>query len=274
MKVPNDNSIAPALAELERAGTELWVGGVHDPGFGRKLTDPNHVAMTPVITIQSRGKRSTDGWYHPRTWHNQSAAALQVLAGNANPNIPKVGEVCIAAESLNGSDIQILTNLTHQLVHHANELTGTRDQSRDDYHNRHFSVLALTVGIKSELVENKGYAKLTATPKLKKTLKDVQLDMSAFDLFRTGEPPSKAKNKLMKWTCGCTISRNAVFLISMCHRCGHPFRYDDADKLVRTSLDLNLTAIRQHHKDLPAGEEKARLATWLIAIDKEGGIRR
>jgi hypothetical protein len=215
-------SIGPALAELERAYDEIAAWVTQNYGYVGSRLD-----RRPIITIQTKGKRKNDGWYKDHSWQSDTSAAVAVIAGN-RPSDQQVGEICIAAESLNKTADEILLNLTHQMVHHANQ---GQDQNQNDYHKYQFmstgSYMGLHVG---QLDSSHGYADILPKAQLTKCFQTIALDPSAFDYFRTTAPAETVKNKQMLWTCGCTKIRSASFIHNACDFCGNWFVYADKDK--------------------------------------------
>src|SRR6516164_2856773 len=114
-KVPEGNSLRPALAELERAFTQF--------AFLFKREMP-----LPVITVQTKGRRLAAGWFAPEKWqHNQREAGPAVLP-----------EINLCAEYLAASVEEIAHVLIHEMCHYANALEGIRDCAQNCYHNKHF----------------------------------------------------------------------------------------------------------------------------------------
>lgn len=239
------------IEELRRAYTQLlphfeetlnyW--HVHNPE-----DYPNSLKMPmPVITIQRKGRRkSTKGWYKTKMWDSDAAEAYNTLAGK---EIVSTDEICITAEALKDATAHdILTDLTHQMVHHyAAHNTYYRTLGKNDYHNTGFKGLAQRVGLTAELGTN-GYSDtVPATQRIKDVFDSINLDMNVFDMFRKQEGTDKRKgSKLKRWACKCTTARVATYLDSTCNRCGEKFTYDDKDKdelTIQDWLEKNNRAI-------------------------------
>lgn len=245
------NNLAPVIEELRRAYSVLKKE-VFDPRLGDLMTwDPDnrtwihhdednrrvHMPM-PVINVQARGRKHVDGWYKPESWDSLAAQAINVLGGKTQ-TIASTDEISIAAEALNRTPDEILTILTHQMVHHCAHhkyKNPQYTQNKNGYHNKAFENLALTVGLEAQPDGARGYAQTAIAPTyagkaLRHTFDAIALDKNVFDMNRKEAPERTFKgSKLKKWSCDCTNIRAAVLVRAMCGKCGQNFQYSDKDK--------------------------------------------
>jgi hypothetical protein len=192
----SEASIRPAIAELERAFTQLTVL------FKREMP-------LPVITIQTRGRRRALGWYDHRRWHNGQADG--------------VSEINLCAEYLRREVPDIIQVLLHEMIHYANALDGIEDCSRGQYHRKSFKARCDAVGLVCEKMGYRGWAKTSLGPELAETVTACGLDASVFSLFRTNRDQARGATRMKKWSCGCTTIRAAIEVDATCNRCKHRF---------------------------------------------------
>ena len=215
---PDDQSLRPAIAELERLFD--W--------FSDNLEFKQQVLPRPVITIQAAGRRKAYGWFASKAWQD-----------GCDNHVP---EINISAEHLARGIYDICNTLIHEMVHLSNYLAGDRDCSSNGYHTKkHFKSLAERVGLHCEKLDDginrHGFAFTSLTDQLKEKVDALDPDEDAFSLFRdlqreqkyVGEgwkPGDKKEPKLKKWSCGCTNVWSAVSVDAMCTagECGKPFK--------------------------------------------------
>lgn len=196
-KDARDTSIRPAIEELERAFRAFA------PLFGRELP-------LPVITIQTTGRASAYGWFHPAMWQ-----------GSDGGDLP---EINICAEHLSRGVEEIAETLIHEMSHFVNALEGVTDCNREQYHNKAFKDRAESVGLVVAKMGRHGWANTTLSPELRARVADLRLDPEAFALFRRRQARTAAVSRMRKWTCACpVIVRCAVELCATCDECGEPF---------------------------------------------------
>jgi hypothetical protein len=131
-------SIRPAIEEVERAFRELT------PLFKRDMP-------LPVITIQSRGRRSALGWFARDRWSNTKG---------------KLPEINICAEHLAQAPEDIAGVLIHEMCHYADALDGVRDCTVRRYHNENFKKRCDQIGLVCEKMRGRGWANTSLSPEL------------------------------------------------------------------------------------------------------------
>jgi hypothetical protein len=191
------NSLRPAIEELER----IYVAFA--PLFGRPMP-------LPVITIQSKGRKSALGWHCKDKWQN------------AEPG--KLAEINLCAEHLGRSVEEIAETMLHEMAHHANSLDGISDCTIRQYHNRHFKQRCEEIGLICQKHPSRGWATTSLSDGLKIRVATLNINANAFTLFRTTPSASKAETKMKKWRCSCTTVRAAVPVDAICKKCGLEFR--------------------------------------------------
>jgi hypothetical protein len=105
-------------------------------------------------------------------------------------------------------------------------MSGVRDRTKNDYHNRAFAARAEAMGLVVERDERRGWAHTSAGPALAGQIKALQIDESAFALSRdylAAGSTTKQTTRMRRWTCGCTLVRAAVEVVATCGKCGRPF---------------------------------------------------
>ena len=240
------NNLAPVIEELRNAFTALKAE-VFDPKFGSRwefddkgdyvqVEHPVVELPMPIITVQARGRKHVDGWYKEGAWQSDAAEALNVLAGTGQTRrqIASNDEICVAAEALGKEKNELLTILTHQMVHHYSRVkygTSVHTINENGYHKAEFERLASRVGLYVGEDGSRGMAKTQASPSLELTFNNIPMDMSVFDMYRKQtHTKERVGSKLKKWSCGCTNIRAAVFIVATCHICGNDFAYADKDR--------------------------------------------
>lgn len=250
------NNLAPIIEELRRAYEVIRDEVFQTSAFERAVWDyanpsgPRHTSQSPqmpmpVITVQARGRKHVDGWYKPAAWNSQSADAINVLAGTTvqGTNLASTDEICIAAEALGKPSQEILTILTHQMVHHMQasnpKMYSGDTQNKNGYHTWTFRSLAETAGLRVSQDKSRGWSNTEPNRMLKDVFEDkVKLNEDAFDMFRKGTiERERVGSKLKKWQCKCTNIRSAVYIDAVCQICGDHFNYADKDKDEQDVID-------------------------------------
>ena len=190
------NSIRPAIEELER----IYVA--FTPLFKRPMP-------LPVITIQSKGRKSALGWHWRDKWQN------------AEPG--KLAEINLCAEYLGRSVEEIAETILHEMAHHANSLDGISDCTIRQYHNQHFKHRCEELGLICEKHPSRGWATTSLSDALKVKVAAMNINADAFTLFRTSPNAKKPETKMKKWRCSCTTVRAAVQVDAICKKCGLEF---------------------------------------------------
>jgi hypothetical protein len=189
-------SIRPAIAELERAFTELAVL------FKREMP-------LPVITIQTRGRRAVVGWYAHQRWQNGKPEGIS--------------EINLCAEHLARTPLDIAEVLLHEMCHYANALEGIDDCAINQYHRKSFKRRCDAIGLRCEKDGSHGWARTSLTPELAQRVAAIGIDTAAFSLFRKARQQAKVGSRMKKWRCGCTTIRAAVEVNATCRKCGQTF---------------------------------------------------
>jgi predicted SprT family Zn-dependent metalloprotease len=187
-------SIERAIEELERAYQTFL------PLFGKEMPQP-------VIVIQTKNRKNALGWFAGDKWQNSTST---------------LAEITIAAEHLKRSPEDIAEVLLHEMCHYANYLDGISDCTSFQYHNKRFKERAESIGLIVEK-NRRGWSETSLGDALLERVREVNLDASAFSLFRLGKENKKQPTKLKKWRCGCTNIRAATTVTAICQACGNPF---------------------------------------------------
>ncbi len=207
-----DAGLAPAIQEFHRI-----FEAVNREKYGSELP-------SPIITIQSQGrKQGVLGWC--TTWE-----AWQKVKEDEEEATEGRFEINMSAEYMSRTTMELLETLVHEIAHMANAHYGIKDCSGNQYHNKHFKAQAEHLGLEVEKVQSRGWAFTKLTPELEEWLKAQEPDEKAFEFARGAAPQGKkAKTKMRKWTCGCTIVRAAVELDAVCQKCGYEFTKEPED---------------------------------------------
>jgi len=155
--------------------------------FNEKLA-AGQLDVTPVITIQSKGRRSAYGWFWDCTWKNGDEAARP--------------EINIAAEHLSRSARNIFETLIHEMAHMINAKKGIKDCNTAQYHNKRFKITAEEIGLTVEKMGAYGYAKTALGERAMAVVDEfiASNDCSVFDTFNRVDH-SRQWRKV--WTVPC-----------------------------------------------------------------------
>lgn len=131
----------------------------------------NELKMVPVITIQSKGRRSAYGWFWDQTWKNGEA--------DSRP------EINISAEHLSRTAHNILETLIHEMAHMINAQRKIKDCNAAQYHNRKFKDVAESLGLTVQKDAAKGFCMTSLGDKSKAVVDAFIADnnCSVFDTF-------------------------------------------------------------------------------------------
>ncbi len=193
-------SIKDAIEELERAYSMLV------PRFDIEMP-------RPIITVQSAGRKTCLAWFSQKRWKSNTVRM-------------DMCEINFSAEKLSRATVSICETLIHEMVHYANFIKGIKDCTQNQYHNARFKALAESVGLGVERMPNKGWASTYIRSDDLYTFIDEQVNLnpSAFDIFRVCEIKKEApKNRLCKFTCGCTNVWAKTNVEARCERCDKAF---------------------------------------------------
>lgn len=191
-------SIAPAIKELERFFNF----------FNRKLYD--NKLPTPIITIQSTGRKNALGWFWADAWKRKKG---------------DVPEINITAEHLNRGVSDVLETLLHEMVHLDNWHQKIPDCSAAQYHNAAFKRGCEKIELICERGKH-GWNLTSLSGSLSNLIKQGKPNAEAFAIFRRAELGARkgVGSRLKKWSCGCTNIRVAVSDFSAtCNNCGNEF---------------------------------------------------
>lgn len=174
-----DNAIKNATDELHKA-YDLFNSAL----FEDKLP--------PIaLTIQSRGKHLTMGWFTALGWTDSL-------------NTIQMHEINISAESLNLQVYETMKSLLHcmvQLYCHVNEIDFA--SRNNTYFNKDFKVAAESHGFWYDQPKCKkyGWANALLTDETKRLIDSFDLDHDAFTIARSVPEEKKKKSNSFKWYC-------------------------------------------------------------------------
>ena len=151
----NKYSICPPIRELERIYDIL-----------AKKSGLDKIAKRPIITIQTRGRQKSLGWYWDSKWKSGKK---------------KISEINICAEELDKNPIEILI---HEMAHYHNASLDILDCNQHQYHNKHFKSRAGIYGLNVEKMGRHGWGLTSLSPKLKKEIASLNLKKDIFKLYR------------------------------------------------------------------------------------------
>lgn len=207
------NSIRPIIEALE--GAHAHFNGALFAG---------RLKTSPVITIQTKGRKNALGWYWAGRWQNGSSAPA---------------ELNLSAEDLKRPYDAVLETLVHEMVHQAAHEAGIKDTSRNGaYHNKRFRELAEGAGlcVPAEPDKRHGFAFTTLGPEGTRARVQVESLKSKIEpvlvLARTlpmGKP-SKGKMLLFMCSCGFKIRCGRSELDAQCNACDSPFELQVKDQ--------------------------------------------
>lgn len=141
-----------------------------------------------VVTIQSKGKRSSLGWFWNGRWQNGSEE--------------KIHEINLSAEHLKRAGLAVGETLIHELAHAENDHNGIED-CHGKIHNKKFKTMAERLGLVVKPRNKKvgfGYTELGdgAT----KFLEKIAFKREVFQMQRVVQLPSAAPgSRLIKAEC-------------------------------------------------------------------------
>ena len=171
---------------------------------------------SPVITLQTHGRRNAYGWFARDMWIKGKDETLP--------------EINISAEYLNRGVFEVIETLVHEMVHYVNHLRFSRgdnkkrDCNSSQYHNKIFKKTCEEIGLNCEKMGRYGWADTSLTKELKTKIEELKLNTEAFFLARRMSSVSKQPTKMKKWSCQCGINiRAAVSLDIRCNACGYDF---------------------------------------------------
>lgn len=205
------NSLRPVLEALEGAHAHL-----NGAMFGGRLT------TRPVITVQTRGRKSAYGWYWAARWQNGAPLAA--------------AELNVCAEDLKRPPEDVLLTLAHEMVHQWADERGVKDCSRNGaYHNKRFAALAVEAGLcaPAEADKRHGWSAVTWGPdgsRARAALDGLDSKIrEAFALARLVVPGKASKGKMLLFTCGCgfKIRCGRRELAAQCLSCGERFQLQE-----------------------------------------------
>lgn len=207
------NSIRPIIEALE-------VAHAHFNGalFGGRLK------TSPVITVQTKGRKNALGWYWSGRWVN----------GSGHP-----AELNMSAEDLKRPADQVLETLVHEMVHQAADEAGIKDTSRNGaYHNKKFRELAEKAGlcVPAEPDKRHGFAFTSLGPVGMRARVQVESIRSKIEpvlvLARALVPtkPSKGRMLLFMCSCGFKIRCGRSELDARCNGCDSDFVLQGANQ--------------------------------------------
>lgn len=207
------NSIRPIIEALETAHAHF-----NGALFGGRLK------TSPVITIQTKGRKNALGWYWAGRWQNGTSAPA---------------ELNMSAEDLKRPADQVLETLVHEMVHQAAHEAGVKDTSRNGaYHNKKFRELAEAAGlcVPAEPDKRHGFAFTSLGPVGQRARVQVESIRSKIEpvlvLARTLPAGKPSKGKMLLFMCGCgfKIRCGRSELSATCNACDTPFELQVKDQ--------------------------------------------
>lgn len=210
------NSIRPIIEALEAAHAHF-----NGALFGGRLK------TSPVITVQTKGRKNALGWYWSGRWAN----------GSSHP-----AELNMSAEDLKRPYDAVLETLVHEMCHQAADEAGIKDTSRGGgYHNKKFRALAEQAGlcVPAEPDKRHGFAFTSLGPEGSRARVQVESIRSKIEpvlvLARLLPVGKKSKGKMLLFVCGCgyKIRCGRSELDAQCNACDSPFvlqTKDDEDE--------------------------------------------
>ena len=201
------NSIRPILEALEESHKHL-----NASLFGSSLK------TQPVITIQSRGRKSVYGWYGCDHWKNE---------------VSTPAELNIVAEELHRKPGDILGTLLHEMCHQKASESKIKDCSRNGrYHNRKFKEIAEKHGLLTEEKSKAlGFGVTKLAPAGRAAIDCLMSKVTdALTVSRIPAVPGKSKSKMLLYMCDCgfKIRCGKSTLEATCNLCQSPFVNQDA----------------------------------------------
>jgi hypothetical protein len=183
-------------------------------------------AAKVVVTIQSKHKSgSCIAWFsdpaegQPYGWSTREGEVYQ--------------EMNFTPEMLNHATGDIAATVIHEKVHKWCTALHVQDCSKGGRHNKkgfakHAEYLGLVV---DEPTDSKGYAHTSPSPELAERIeKELNLDVTKFNVYRLPARKGKPSDKLQKWVCTsdnndcpAVYTRGEQELSGECHRCGEGF---------------------------------------------------
>jgi len=173
-----NNSIAPIIVESERLLREAI------RHFDLKI-DPGEL----VVTIQTASRSRAVGWFYANSWRN----------GQKEP----IHEINLTAETLKEDDVA--HTLLHELAHAENKKRGIQDCSESQNHNKHFRLMAETLGLRVEDRDKRlGYGITHLGPRAEAFLKKLSFKRQLLVIARLpSSKEAKPGSRLVKLECKC-----------------------------------------------------------------------
>ena len=144
----------------------------------------------------------------------------------------KFHEIALNAEIFAEGTKSVLGSLLHEVAHSLNHQNGIKDCSSNQYHNKNFKLTAEAIGLKTEEVKGKGYARTILTDEgMKRWAKAYSVIDCALKLSAIGEGKAKPKGRntnLIKAECDCgnviRLSRTVLEIGVVCKACEDTFQ--------------------------------------------------
>lgn len=177
-----------------------------------------------IITIQSKGKRSSLGWFTKgKVWDDGTQ---------------EKHEINISAEYANREFMDIMRTLHHEMIHLYCAVNDIKNTSRGGtYHNTNFKRVSEEHGFyyKENAYDKKcGWSFSSLTNETIEKIKNFGIDESVFSLRRydfsaSGSDKEKKKSNIIKWQCGCgqIVRSSKDGLNIICGDCGTKFKKEE-----------------------------------------------
>lgn len=177
-----------------------------------------------IITIQSKGKRNSLGWFTTgKVWED----------GKQEKH-----EINISAEYANRDFMEIMKTLHHEMIHLYCAVNNIKDTSRGgSYHNNNFKRVSEEHGFyykENAFDKRAGWTFSSLTDESIDRINSFGLNKEVFSLKRydfsaSGEQKEKKKSNIIKWQCGCgqIVRSSKDGLNIICGDCGTKFKKEE-----------------------------------------------
>jgi ferredoxin-thioredoxin reductase catalytic subunit len=150
---------------------------------------------SPLITVQSKGKRPVLGWCTSRQVWKQTKDGEKTYY-----------EINISAEYISRCTEDIVHTMLHEMVHLYAAMKGIKDTSRSGtYHNEKYRDLAIKHGLAVEKDDKYGWTLTSLTESTLEIVKEIKANKYAFGIYRQDTAPTgpgkKKKSSTRKYIC-------------------------------------------------------------------------
>jgi len=201
IKATITNSIQPSIKECERFIVFL------NKRF--KLGLPDNLIVNITET------KSTIKGYFMSKEHSK---------GYVNTQKP-LNYICISSHHLKDNPYE---TVAHELAHFYNYANGINDCTVNQYHNKHFKIIAEKLLLKVDR-GTRGFAYTDTTKEFNEMLKEFKPNKKAFHIFQKMKDKGKSPNRNLLFICDCGIKVRTARNIdkpfnAICQYCNTEFR--------------------------------------------------